>query len=562
MTVMSLQTSDKPSVNALDLSVIWSTLVSIAEEMGTTLRSTAFSEAVREADDFSTGLFDRHGRLIAQGNFTPGHLGSMPYVVQAVERYYPRGTLQPGDSVILNDSWMGSGHFPDFYMVTPVFIDAAFCGYVVNIAHHVDVGGATPGSQKVMGVTEAFQEGIRVLPVRALRGGVWDEEVLRMLLANVRLPDIVRGDLDAQRNANFTGATRLRGMIETYGSDKFEAVVDEILDRSEARARELIRDVPDGHYAFEDVLETCIPGNPLVRVAVDVTVAGGEIVVDFSRSGDQVAAAINAYINFTRAHSFFAIKVFTGARLPHNEGGLRPIKVIAREGSFFNPRFPAPSGGRAAIQIRIFEVINGALAQALPSRAMAGFSHWSNPIVSGTNPRTGGRFIFYDLIFAGYGARKDADGVEGLAPVLNCANIPVEVHEAYNPVLIHRLEAIPDSGGAGTHRGGCGVRKDIELLADEATVTLLGDRHTHAPYGLFGGASGALAKTILNPDGAAEELLSKQNAVLRKGDVLSFRLSGAGGYGPAGNRDPAAVERDLTDGYITSEGAHRDYGRT
>jgi N-methylhydantoinase B len=562
MTVMTLQTPDKPAVNALDLSVIWSTLVSIAEEMGTTLRSTAFSEAVREADDFSTGLFDRHGRLIAQGNFTPGHLGSMPYVVQAVERYYPRGTLQPGDSVILNDSWMGSGHFPDFYMVTPVFVDTAFAGYVVNIAHHVDVGGATPGSQKVMGVTEAFQEGIRVLPVRALRGGAWDEEVLRMLLGNVRLPDIVRGDLDAQRNANFTGATRLRGLIETYGSDKFEAVVDEILDRSEARARELIRDVPEGSYAFEDVLETCITGDPLVRVAVDVTVANGEIVVDFSRSGDQVAAAINAYINFTRAHGFFAIKVFTGARLPHNEGGLRPIKVIAREGSFFNPRFPAPSGGRAAIQIRIFEVINGALAQALPSRAMAGFSHWSNPIISGTNPRNGGRFIFYDLIFASYGGRDDSDGAEGLAPVLNCANIPVEVHEAYNPVLIHRMEAIPDSGGAGTHRGGCGVRKDIELLADEASVTLLGDRHTRAPYGLLGGEPGALAKTVLNPDGAAEELLSKQNAVLRKGDVLSFRLSGAGGYGPASKRDPAAIERDLADGYITPEGARRDYGQT
>lgn len=559
MSALTDQT--RPPVNALDLSLIWNTLVSIAEEMGTTLRSTAFSEAVREADDFSTGLFDRHGRLIAQGNFTPGHLGSMPYVIQAVERYYPRGTLQHGDSVILNDSWMGSGHFPDFYMVTPVFSGGAFSGYVVNIAHHVDVGGATAGSQKVMGVTEAFQEGVRVLPVRALRGGVWDEEVLRILLGNVRLPDIVRGDLDAQRNANFTGAVRLRGLIETYGSDRFEAVVDEILNRSEARARELIAVVPEGQYAFEDVLETCIPGDPLVRVAVDVTVAGGEITVDFSRSGDQVAAAINAYINFTRAHGFFAIKVFTGAKLPHNEGGLRPIKVIAREGSFFNPRFPAPSGGRAAIQIRIFEVINGALAQAMPSRAMAGFSHWSNPIISGINPRNGGRFIFYDLIFAGYGAREGADGAEGLAPVLNCANIPIEVHETYNPVLIHRMETIPDSGGAGAHRGGCGVRKDIELLAEEATVTLLGDRHTRAPYGLFGGAPGALAQTILNPDGAAEELLSKQNATLRKGDVLSFRLAGAGGYGPVAERDPAAIVRDLADGYVTPEGALRAYGR-
>ncbi|MET4385366.1 N-methylhydantoinase B [Bradyrhizobium sp. F1.4.3] len=562
MSAISLQLAGTPTVDAIDLSVIWSTLVSIAEEMGTTLRSTAFSEAVREADDFSTGLFDRHGRLISQGNFTPGHLGSMPYVVQAVEHYYPRGTLEPGDSVILNDSWMGSGHFPDFYMVTPVFVEAQFCGYVVNIAHHVDVGGAAPGSQKVMGVTEAFQEGIRILPVRALRGGKWDEELLRVLLANVRLPDIVRGDLDAQRNANFTGATRFRELIGSYGSAKVEAVVDEILDRSEQRTRELIRAVPEGSYAFEDVLETCIPGDPLVRVAVDVTVADGEVVVDFSRSGDQVAAAINAYINFTRAHGFFAIKVFTGARLPHNEGGLRPIRVIAREGSFFNPRFPAPSGGRAAIQIRIFEVINGALAKALPSRAMAGFSHWSNPIISGTHPRTGGRFIYYDLIFAGYGAREGVDGIEGLAPVLNCANIPVEVHEAYNPVLIRCLEAIPDSGGAGTHRGGCGVRKDIELLVDEATVTLLGDRHMRPPYGLFGGEPGALARTVLNPDGAAEDLLSKQTATLRKGDVLSLRLAGAGGYGSPDERTSSAIEQDIADGYVTPEGARARYGRT
>lgn len=561
MNAASLQLSKTPTVDAIDLSVIWSTLVSIAEEMGTTLRATAFSEAVREADDFSTGLFDRHGRLISQGNFTPGHLGSMPYVVQAVEHYYPRGTLEPGDSVILNDSWMGSGHFPDFYMVTPVFVDAAFSGYVVNIAHHVDVGGAAPGSQKVMGVMEAFQEGIRVLPVRALRGGKWDEEVLRVLLGNVRLPDIVRGDLDAQRNANATGAARFRELIGAYGSQKVDAVVEEILDRCEQQMRELIRAVPQGRYAFEDVIETCIPGDPLVRVAVDVTVADGEVVVDFSRSGDQVAAAINAYINFTRAHGFFAIKVFTGARLPHNEGGLRPIKVIARKGSFFNPRFPAPSGGRAAIQIRIFEVINGALAKALPSRAMAGFSHWSNPIISGVHPRTGGRFIFYDLIFAGYGAREGVDGVEGLAPVLNCANIPVEVHEAYNPVLIRCLEAIPDSGGAGTHRGGCGVRKDIELLADEATVTLLGDRHMRAPYGLFGGESGALARTVLNPDGAAEELLSKQTAVLSKGDVLSLRLAGAGGYGPPAARASSTIEEDIADGYVTPEGARARYGR-
>ena len=254
--------------------------------------------------------------------------------------------------------------------------------------------------------------------------------------------------------------------------------------------------------------------------------------------------------------------MFTDAQLPHNEGGVRPIKVIAREGSFFNPRFPAPSGGRAAIQVRIFEVINGALAKALPQRAMAGFSHWSNPIISGRHPQTGGRFIYYDLIFAGYGARAGMDGAEGLAPVLNCANIPIEVHEAYNPVLIHCMQAMCDTGGAGTNRGGTGMRKDIELLADDATVTLLGDRHTRAPYGLFGGQSGALASTVLNPGANEQHLQSKETRTLRRGDVLSLRLSGAGGYGPPEGRDPAAVQADIADGYVSPEAARVLYGLT
>jgi N-methylhydantoinase B len=381
---------------------------------------------------------------------------------------------------------------------------------------------------------------------------MWNEEVLRILLANVRLPEVVRGDLDAQRNANVVGTARLSELVRSFGLPVIDAAAEQILDRSEAQMRELIRTIPPGRYAFEDVLESCIPGDPLVRVAVDVTVGDGEVVVDFSRSGDQVAAAINAYINFTRAHGMFAIRVFTGAELPHNAGGLRPVTVTAREGSFFNPNFPAPSGGRAAIQIRIFEVVNGALAQALPHRAMAGFSHWSNPIISGLHPDTGRRFIYYDLLFGGYGARHGADGAEGLAPVLNCANIPVEVHETYNPVLIHCLQAIPDSGGAGQYRGGTGLRKDIELLADEATVTLLGDRHVRAPYGLLGGTAGQLARTVLNPDGASEDLQSKETRTLRKGDVLSLRLSGAGGYGPPEARDPAAAANDIADSYITT----------
>ncbi|WOI57907.1 hydantoinase B/oxoprolinase family protein [Palleronia sp. LCG004] len=546
------------TISPITQSLVWNTLVSIAEEMGSTLRRTAFSEAVREADDFSTGVFDRHGRLLSQGNFTPGHLGSMPAVVETVSSMYLGESLRPGDAIVLNDSALGSGHFPDFYMVTPVFVDGAFSGWVVNIAHHVDVGGAAPGSQKVIGVTEAYQEGLRILPVKLVREGVFDVELLRMITANVRIPAAVEGDLAAQRNANEVGVDRFAELLRSVGRETLDAAVDAILDASEARMREAIAEIPDGTYSFDDWLDGIEEGEAgLIPVAVDVTVAGDGMVIDFSRSGDQVAAAINAYFNYTRAHGFFAVKVFTDPELPQNEGGLRAIDVRAREGCFFNPRFPAPSGGRAAIQIRIFELINGAMSKALPDRVMAAYSHWSNPILSGTDDDTGERFIYYDLIFGGYGARHGADGLEGTAPVINCANIPVEVHETYNPVVIHRLALKANTGGAGQYRGGCGIVKEVELLASNASLTLLGDRHVKPPHGLFGGEAGALASSTLLRGGEEIALISKQMVDLQRGDILRLQLAGAGGFGPVEDRDAAAIENDIADGFVTEAGAAR-----
>jgi N-methylhydantoinase B len=547
-------------INPITLSVLWNGLLSIAEEMGSTLRRTAFSEAVREGEDFSTGIFDRRGRMIAQGNFTPGHLGAMPFVVKTAMEYYPEQTLKPGDGILLNDSFLGSGHYPDVFLISPVFLADQLIGYVANTAHQIDMGGAAPGSQKVRGVTEAFQEGIRILPVRAVKQGSFDEEILRIVLGNVRLADRVRGDISAQRNANYVGAQRLAKLYTDYGEELVEAALEEVLARTEARMRELIRAMPDGTYSFDDYLDDCGPGDGIVTVAVDVTVKGDEITIDFSRSSDAVPFAVNSYINYTRAYSLFAVKVFADALLPQNDGVLRPIRILAREGSFFNPRFPAPSGGRAAIQIRIYEAINGALAQVLPERAHAGFSHWSNPNFGGVDDRRGRPFIMYDLMFGGYGARAYKDGAEALSPVVNCANIPVEVHETYNPMVIHRLELIPDSGGAGRYRGGCGLRKDVELCASEAVVTLLGDRHRYPPYGLNGGKPGRLAATVLNPDTTPCALTSKEVRVLKEDDVVSFRLSGGGGYGDPAARSPASIADDIADGYVTPEAAARDYG--
>jgi N-methylhydantoinase B len=547
-------------LSPITLSVIWNGFLSIAEEMGTTLQMTAFSEPVREGQDFSTAIFDRHGRLVAQGNFTPGHLGSMPFVIRSVMEVFPPGALKAGDGVLLNDSRLGSGHYPDFFFVSPVFLDDQQVGYLINTAHHIDVGGAAPGSQKVQGISERFQEGLRILPVRVMRGGEFDEDVLRLILGNVRLPDVLRGDLTAQRNANFVGARRLRRLYAEHGLALLDQAVDEILDRSERRMRELIAAIPDGHYACEDWLDACGAECGPIKVAVDIEVAGEEITVDFSRSSDQVPVALNSYINYTRAYTLFAIKVFTDALLPQNGGVIRPIRVKAREGSFFNPTEPAASGGRAIIQIRIFEVINGALAKALPNKAFAAFSHWSNPNIGGVDERTGKPFVMYDLMFGGYGARAGHDGAEALSPVVNCANIPVEVHETVNPVLVRRFELIPDTGGAGRWRGGCGVRKDIELTAERAQMTLLGERHQHQAYGLFGGCPGSLAETVLDPDGVALRLGSKDVRALCRGDVVSFRLNGGGGYGSPRERDPKAIEADVLDGYVTPECARKDYG--
>jgi N-methylhydantoinase B len=563
--VKSVSGANKSKAKRLDpisLTVIWNTLVSIADEMGSALARTAFSEAVREGQDFSTGLFDAQGRLVVQGNFTPGHLGAMPYVVKNVLEFIPPESLEQGDMIVTNDSFLGGGHFPDFFMVAPVHEGTRLIGYVVNTAHHVDVGGRSPGSQAVQGVVDAFNEGVRVLPIKLVRKGEIDSDLLRVILANVRLPEKVRGDLLAQRNANHVGSERLRKLFAQNGDELMADAIEEILDRSEARARELIAAIPKGKYSFDDQMDDYGPNTPAIRVCVDVTIDENGATVDFSRSSDQVPAGLNCYINYTRAYASFAMRIFAQIDVPNNAGVERVIKTTAREGSFFNATYPAASGGRACIQVRIFDVINGAMAVAVPKLAMGAFSHWGNPNLGGIDRATGKPWIMYDLIFGGYGGRSYKDGVEGMAPVMNCANVPIEVHETNNPIRIQRLELIQDTGGAGRYRGGCGLRKDIELLCENATLSLLGDRHKNAPYGLFGGSPGAAAQTLLLSEGKTIDLGSKEVRSVSKGDVISFRVAGGGGYGNSDDREKHRVLADLRNGFISRASAKSDYGLT
>ncbi|MSP66564.1 MAG: hydantoinase B/oxoprolinase family protein [Alphaproteobacteria bacterium] len=549
------------AVDPITFSVLWGGLLSAAAEMGVTLSRTAYSAAVREGLDYSTALFDADGNMVAQGDYSPGHLGSMAFTVRKVLETYPKEHLQPGDAILLNDSGIGSGHLPDFFMISPIHVADELIGFAVNCAHHVDVGGSGAGSQVIEGIIENYQEGIRFLPTRCYVQGAPVEDIFRVIAANVRQPEKVIGDLRAQVNANMTGARRLVSLAETHGLATLRAAMGEIIRQSEEQMRAAIRTIPDGVYSFTDHMDDVGPGTEPVVAKVTVTVADGTIAVDWTGSGPQREAGLNSYLHYTYAYTIAAVKSVTLPTAPQNEGVIRTITITAPEGTFFNPRYPAPSGGRATISHRIYETVLGALAQAVPDRVMAANSHFFNPNLGGTDPATGRAFVCYELVIGGIGGRPYKDGEEALASPWNAANIPVEIQEAANPILVERFELMADSAGPGRFRGGMGLRRDIRLLADGVRFFNLGDRSLFQPYGLAGGHGGRLAETWLNPGTAAARALhSKGSYRLAEGDLISWRTAGAGGYGDPLARDVALVVRDVVNGYVSVAAAERDYG--
>ena len=548
------------TIDPITLGVVWGALQSIAVEIGTTVHRTAYSEQAREGQDFSVAVFDAEGRMVAQGPYSPGHMGAMSFAVRNALAAHPVETLEPGDAILLNDPLLGSGHLPDFFITQPVFHDGAPVGFVVNILHHTDVGGQRPGSQGVEGIFDYFQEGLRIPPTKVWRRYEEDAGVVGIIAANTRTPDKVLGDLRAQRSALRVGELRLGELARRYGRDTLRAAMDEIIARTEASMRAAIRAVPDGVYTFEDFLDDWGPGTEPLRVFVTVTVADDTITVDYDGSSPQTASGMNSYINYTRSYSYAAIKCLTDPYGPMNEGALRPIEVKAPEGSFLNPRPPAGGGPRAIICYRTFEAVIGALARALPDRVAAASSHFANPTFGGWDRRRGRRFVAYELVLSGTGARAAKDGCEAMAMAFNAANIPIEAQEATQPIVIERFALIPDSAGAGRFRGGCGLRRDMRFLADEGKLTNLSERQRFAPYGLFGGKTGILARTVMNPGPDEQIVHGKQSREFVYGDVISFQQSGAGGYGDPLERDPALVLDDVLDQYVSVDAARRQYG--
>ena len=536
----------------ITLGVVWGALQSICVEVGSTVQRTAYSIQAREGQDFSVAVFDAQGRMSAQGPYSPGHMGAMNFAIRNFMSAFPTESLRPGDTLLLNDPQLGSGHFPDFLLAQPCFWREDLVGFGVNLVHHTDVGGSRPGSQAVEGIFDWHQEGLRIPPVKIVSEGRENEAALAIIAANSRVPRNVLGDLRSQRASLRVGERRVGELYERFGRETVDACIETMVEQTERRVRERIAAMPDGEYRFEDHMDDWGTGTPPLRIALAVTVAGDGIVVDFEGTDPQTESGLNSYFNYTRSYVYAALKCLTDPHGPMNAGALRPIEIRAPEGCFLNPRPPAGGGPRAAICTRIFEVVLGALAAAVPEAVTAANSHFCNATFGAWDPVRRRRFVGYELIHGGTGARAAKDGCEAMSSPYNAANIPVEAVEASTPVIVERFELIPDSGGRGRQRGGLGVRRDVRILGENVKFTNLSERHRFRPFGVLGGEPGSLGRTVVNPGTPDEyEIGGKASVDLRYGDVVSFQLAGAGGYGDPSERDPKLIEEDRRLGLIT-----------
>ncbi|MHB8619169.1 MAG: hydantoinase B/oxoprolinase family protein [Chloroflexota bacterium] len=551
------------AVDPITMQVVRYAMEQVADEMGYTMMRTARSTVIKEVLDFSCSLADGQGRTIAQAHHVPMLLGSLDLTMKRVLEHYHSGPerLEEGDVVIANDPYLGGQHVMDMQVFAPVFDQGRLIGMAGNIAHQADMGGMAPGGV-AGGMTEIFQEGIRFSMIKLSKRGVEDPEVVRMIASNVRIPDVTLGDMRSQVSAANVGARRFLEIYRKHGSATFEAAVSTLLDYSEQRVRHGLRQIPDGSYSGEDFVDDDgITDEPL-RVAVTIHKQGDAIEVDFAGTSLQARGNINCPIASTCAAVYYVVLALADPHVPANGGAFRPITFTVPEGTVVNPRPPAGVTARSNTAAKIVEAMFRAFGQAMPERVVSG-SHAQSTTCGfvGYHPRTGKRFSFTDIEVGGAPARPYRDGRDGQdSHLARFMNTPIEAAEMEFPILTERLQFRPDSGGAGTYRGGLAVQRDIKLLAD-VSFARYADRHKFHPWGIAGGRDGDTGSFVLNPGTEHEEQVrSKGLSQLKAGDVVSLRLPGAGGYGSPFERDPDAVSRDVREGKVTQEAARRDYG--
>jgi len=545
-------------IDPVTLAILDGRLTQIADEMDATLYRAAFNPIIAEAKDACHGLYHAEtGDTLVQGaSGLPIFVGAMAFAVRAViDKVARDGGLAPGDTFLFNDPYAGGTHLNDFRLVRPVFRDARLFCWMASAGHWLDIGGNVPGGYNPR-ATESFQEGMRIPPVKLITEHRMNHDLLDILAANSRVPTSNWGDLNGQLGALDLGERRLHGLLDEYGDGVVAAAFEAFSDRAEAMMRAAIRALPDGAYAFQDVLDNDGITDAPLTVALDLTIAGDAMVMDFSRSSPPTQGPVNISYATTVAACYVALKhVFTA--VPANAGCLRPIGFVVPDTTLLAAGPPRPMAGYTETILRLIGVVLGALAQADPARATAAPFGTINALSLAGHRADGERWVMFSFFGGGMGGNPESDGLSHANNPISTATIPpVEILEAAYPVVFTQWALRPNSGGVGTHRGGLGAVYEIEVLTD-AQVSLLGERGTVGPFGVVGGGSGALNRFAWQADDGdrSPPLVSKVTDVtIRAGRRVRLETPGGGGWGPPAQRDAAAATRDLRLGYVTKPG--------
>lgn len=540
------------ALSPVSLEIFRNALTATAAEMDITVWRTSRSTVVRELLDYSTAVFDRNGYNVAQAARIPQHLNSMGAgLLTVIGEHMDVETWEDGDVVITNDPYSGGQHMPDILAFRPVFVNGERIAIVGTLCHHLDMGGMAAGSYSAT-ATEIFQEGLRIPPLKLLRRGVMDENTYAIMMQNVRRPDMLKGDLQAQLASLAVGEANVRRLAARVGPETFVASCAKILDQSETAMRAMLSRIPDGTYSFEDFMDDDGITEEPIRIHAAVTIAGDEVTIDLSGCSKQAKGPVNATLASALSGVTFAMLAVSDVDIPANAGATRPVKVVAPKGLIVNAQHPAPVANRIACTHRLATTILGALHQAIPDRVPAAYYGVSYVATFQTIDPDKGRAVLVEIEVGGSGAHHDTDGLSAYTYGMhNNSNIPAEMIESEMPLSIVGYGLLPGSGGAGRQRGGLGLFREWRVDSPEAIFSANAERFRFRPYGLDGGEEGSRGRMILIRGETRTELGSKVNNLpLLQGDIIRLETSGGGGYGAPADRPAAAVERDKALGYV------------
>ena len=554
-------------IDPITLEVMRNAFYSIADEMIVSLIRASYSTNIKDRRDTSCAIYTSSGDVVvvAQSEIgTPLHLGTMQSAVRSAMDSYPFESLESGDAICLNTPYpAGPGHLNDLCVISPVFHDGKVIAITANQAHHVDVGGFAPGSMP-FGVTEIFQEGLQIPPVRLFHRGELDPGLWSIIAQNVRPPIEVRGDLFAQFAANNVGARRLGELVGKHGADRVQEYLNEMLRYSERRMRAAVATIPPGVYSYEDVIEGDGITDRRFVIRVTLEAKSDSVRADFSATDDAAQGPLNCRWPSVAACAYYVFKAVLDPELPPNAGAYRPIEVKVREGSLLSAVYPmAVCNANIITTQRIVDVLLGALSKAIPERVQAACSGTMNLLnIGGIHPRNGILYNYIETYGGGQGAMCDLDGMDAVQNhMTNTRNAPVEAIEVAYPLVVESYGLVPDSEGPGEHRGGMGLRRALRVVGNDVRMTLSSDRVQVSPWGLFGGLSAAPSSCVVKePGGGTRSLPSKVTTTVGAGEVIVTTTPGGGGWGPPKRRDPSAVRRDVVEGLVSLERARGVYG--